>query len=157
MGTVAERPDVDQAPIVCSLRAAREREAGAGGQARKTVGVAKRSYGTGSLYSARDARGRESWYGRWQTPGGGKANRKLGPKRQTGGREGLTQVQAERELRRRIDDDAVVIARGQRRTITEAGATYVDHLEHVMDRKRTTIQDYWLRLRVGSPSRWMAR
>src|SRR5436305_5351261 len=73
--------------------------------------LTKRSYGTGSLYVARDARGRESWYGRWQSPGGGKANRRLGLKRQPGGREGLTRVQADGELRRRIDADAVVIAR----------------------------------------------
>jgi integrase len=104
--------------------------------------LTKRSYGTGSLYIARDARGRESWYGRWQSPGGGKANRRLGLKRQPGSREGLTRVQAERELRRRMDADAVVTARGQRRTVAEAGSEYVDHLEHVMERKRTTIQDY---------------
>ena len=104
--------------------------------------MAKRSYGTGSLYASRDARGRESWYGRWNSSGGGKANRRLGLKREPGGRNGLTRVQAERELRRRMDAEAVVVARGQRRTIAEAGAEYVDHLEHVMERKRTTIQDY---------------
>ena len=103
---------------------------------------ARRSYGTGSLYVERDARGREVWYGRWQSPGRGKANRKIGLKRQRGSREGLTRVQAERELRRRIDADAAVVARGQHRTIAEAGAEYVEHLENVMERKRTTIQDY---------------
>jgi integrase len=104
--------------------------------------TAKRSYGTGSLYVARDARGRESWYGRWQLPGVGKANRRIGWRRQPGSREGLTRVQAERELRRRIDADAVVLAPAHQRTIAEAGGEYVDHLEHVMERKRTTIQDY---------------
>jgi len=106
------------------------------------AGVAKRSYGTGSLYVERDSRGRESWYGRWRSPGGGKANRKLGLKRQRGNSEGLTRVQAERELRRRIDENASLVARGQRRGIAAAGAAYVDHLENVMERKRTTIQDY---------------
>ena len=104
--------------------------------------MTKRSYGTGSLYVARDARGRESWYGRWQSPGGGKANRRIGVKRPPGSREGLTRVHAERELRRRMDADAVVVARGQQRTIAQAGGEYVDHLQHVMERKRTTIQDY---------------
>ncbi len=54
---------------------------------------------------------------------------------------GLTRVQAERELRKRIDHD-LVLAAGERKTLAEAGALYVDHLEHVMDRKRSTIQDY---------------
>jgi integrase len=125
-----------------SLRSARERRKLAEEPARKTVAMAKRSYGTGSLYVARDARGREAWYGRWQSPGGGKANRRIGLKRQPGRRDGLSRLQAERELRRRIDADAAVVARGQQRTIAEAGAEYVDHLEHVMERKRTTIQDY---------------
>ncbi len=76
--------------------------------------------------------------------------RKLGPKRRPGTSDGLTRTQAERELRRRIDRDAVV-AGPQRRTVAEAGATYVEHLEHVMERKRTTIQDYrgYLRRHLG--------
>jgi len=128
--------------IARSLRAARERRLRAERPARNTIRVAKRSYGTGSLYVARDGRGRESWYGRWRSPGGGKANRRIGLKRPSGSREGLTRVQAERELRRRMDAEAVVVARGQQRTIAEAGEEYVKHLEHVMERKRTTIQDY---------------
>jgi integrase len=133
---------IEREALVRSLRAAQERRKRVSEPARNTVAVAKRSYGTGSLYVARDGGGRESWYGRWQSPGGGKAKRRIGLKRQPGSREGLTRVQAERELRRRLDADAVVLARGQQRTITEAGAEYVDHLEHVMERKRTTIQDY---------------
>jgi len=144
MAGVAGRPDPqrDRAAVARSLRAARERLRPADGEVRDTTPVAKRSYGTGSLYVARDSRGRETWYGRWQAPGGGKTNRKLGLRRQAGGREGLTRTQAERELRRRIDADAIVVARGQQRTVAEAGEEYVDHLEHVMERKRTTIQDY---------------
>ena len=35
-----------------------------------------------------------------------------------------------------------MVVRSQgRRTLADAGARYVDHLEHVMERKRTTIQD----------------
>ena len=140
----AGRPDsvAEREAIARSLSATRERVERAALTTRDTVAMAKRSYGTGSLYVARDARGRETWYGRWQAPGGGKANRRLGPKRQPGSREGLNGVQAERELRRRMDADAVVVARGAQRTIAEAGVEYVDHLEHVMERKRTTIQDY---------------
>jgi integrase len=36
----------------------------------------------------------------------------------------------------------VVLAGPQRKTIEEAGALYLEHLEHVMERKRTTIHDH---------------
>jgi integrase len=101
----------------------------------------KRSYGSGRLFAVKDKTGREVWYGSWWA-GGRRVKRKLGVKRQPGGRDGMTQVQAERELRRRIESDVVVAAASQRWTLGEAGAEYVDHLEHVMERKRTTIQDY---------------
>jgi hypothetical protein len=52
----------------------------------------------------------------------------------------LTRTQAERELRRLVDATTVV-AKGQRRTVGEAGDAYVAHLENVMERKRTTIAD----------------
>ena len=100
----------------------------------------KRSYGTGRLFVRADGKGRESWYGSWWA-GTTRVQRKIGPKRATGTTIGLTRVQAERELRKRIDHDLVLIG-GERKTLAEAGGLYVDHLEHVMDRKRSTIQDY---------------
>ena len=152
-------PDpTERRALARSLRAAREHAQSRRARARETGVMAKRSYGTGSLYVARDARGRESWYGRWQAPGGGKANRKLGLEGQPGGREGLTRVQAEGDLRRRVDADAVVVARGQQRTIAEAGAEYADHLEHVMERKRTTIPRTTPNVRITrkpSSSNWV--
>src|SRR3954468_12584631 len=60
----------------------------------------RRSYGTGHLWTRADAAGRESWYGQWRTPGGGRVKRCIGPKRAEGTREGLTRPQAEAELRR---------------------------------------------------------
>ena len=48
---------------------------------------------------------------------------------------------AERELRRLVDATTVV-AKGQRRTVGEAGDAYVAHLENVMERERTTVADY---------------
>ena len=36
----------------------------------------------------------------------------------------------------------VIVAGAARRTMEEAGNAYVDHLEHMMERKRSTIQDY---------------
>ena len=101
----------------------------------------KRSYGSGRLYAVADKAGREVWYGSWWA-GGRRVKRKLGPKREPGARDGMTQVQAERELRKRIESDVVVVAASQRWTVADAGERYVDHLEHVMERKRTTVQDY---------------
>ena len=102
--------------------------------------MGKRSYGTGRLFVRCDSGGRESWYGTWWA-GGVRVKRRIGPKRSPGTADGLTRVQAERELRRRIEID-VVIAGAQRRTVGEAGEAYIEHLEFVMERKRTTLTDY---------------
>jgi integrase len=104
------------------------------------LGVARRSYGTGRLYVVVDCGGRASWYGSWWV-GGTRVKRKVGLKRTPGNADGLTRTQAERVLRRLVDATTVV-AKGQRRTIGEAGDAYVAHLENVMERKRTTIADY---------------
>ena len=63
--------------------------------------MAKRSYGSGSLYVRRDGTGRESWYGHWRH-NGRQVKRKIGLKRGAGSREGLTRSQAEAELRQKI-------------------------------------------------------
>jgi hypothetical protein len=78
--------------------------------------MAKRSYGSGSL----GARGDESWYGLWCS-GGRRVKRALGRKRSAGSRDGLTRAQAEAELRRRMQEDVVVVARAERKTLAEAG------------------------------------
>ena len=98
--------------------------------------MSKRSYGTGSLF----VKGGK-WYGRWWA-GNQRVKRALGPVRKPGSREGLTRSQAERVMRRRMESEVVIASRGDRVTVGDAGARYVDHLEHVMERKRTTIQDY---------------
>jgi integrase len=102
--------------------------------------MARRSYGTGRLFARADSGGREHWYGSWWA-GGTRVKRRLGLKRRPGSSDGLTRTQAEAELRRRIATD-VVVAGPARRTVGEAGEAYVAHLEHVMERKRTTIADY---------------
>jgi len=111
--------------------------------------MAKRSYGTGRLYVRVDSTGVEAWYGSWWA-GSRRVKRKIGPKRPPGGTKGLTRVQAERELRKRIDHD-LILARTERKTLTEAGELYIEHLEKVMNRKRSTIQDYrgYLRGHLG--------
>jgi integrase len=98
--------------------------------------MARRAYGTGSLF----VKGGK-WYGRWWI-GNQRVKRALGPVRKPGSREGLTRVQAEREMRRLIEAEALVVRSHGRLTVIEAGERYVDHLEHVIERKRTTIQDY---------------
>lgn len=46
--------------------------------------MAKRSYGTGSLFVRVDAAGREAWYGQWRS-GDALVKRKLGEKRRARG------------------------------------------------------------------------
>jgi integrase len=108
--------------------------------------MARRSYGTGSVTVRRDSNGRETWYGSWMV-GGRRVKRRLGLKRPAGTGEGLTTKQAEAELRRLMAEDVAGAACERRRTIEEAGARYVEHLEQVMRRKRTTLEDYRCHLR----------
>jgi integrase len=101
--------------------------------------MARRSYGSGSLWAEKRKNG-EVWFGSWWA-GPVRVKRRIGPKRGPGSSDGLTRAEAERELRRRVERD-VVVARPARRTLEQAGEEYIDHLETVMERKRTTIQDY---------------
>jgi hypothetical protein len=59
--------------------------------------VARRSYGTGSLWERTDSGGSVTWYGQWRQDGQLR-KRRLGVKRAQGSSEGLTRTQAEREL-----------------------------------------------------------
>ena len=98
--------------------------------------MVKRSYGSGSVFVKGDR-----WYGRWWV-GDRRVKRALGPVREPGSRNGLTRSQAEREMRRRMESELPSVARHERPSIGDAGRRYVDHLEHVMERKPSTIQDY---------------
>src|ERR1017187_2720271 len=102
--------------------------------------MGRRSYGSGRLFERTDAAGRVSWYGSWGA-GGTRGKRKNAARRTPGTADGLTRAQAEKELRKRIERD-VIVPGAARRTLEEAGGACVDHLEHVMERKRSTIQDY---------------
>jgi integrase len=101
--------------------------------------MARRSYGSGSLFTEVDATGKESWYGRWYIAGQ-QVQRKIGPKRLRGTREGLTRAQAERELQRRIDRERQIVRSGL--SVGEVGETYLEHVEFVLERKQTTLGDY---------------
>jgi hypothetical protein len=74
-------------------------------------------------------------------------NRKLGPVRPPGTREGLTRAQAERALRRQMEAELAQPSVAERLTVAEAGARLLTHLEG-RGRKRSTLQGYESFLRV---------
>jgi integrase len=84
----------------------------------------RRGYGTGSLRQ----QGR-SWVGSWYGPDGRKVQRKVGAARTPGERDGMTRAQAERELARMRQADAIVIATTSRATMQEAGEALCRALE----------------------------
>lgn len=101
--------------------------------------MSRRSYGSGSLFVRIDSAGVETWYGRWYS-GGRQLQRRIGPKRKRGSRDGLTRVQAERELGRRIELERPAVR--SRLTVEALGQRYLAHLEHELERKPTTLGDY---------------
>ncbi len=102
--------------------------------------MARRSYGTGSLFLKAG-----NWHGRWYVQGR-QVQRKIGPARTPGERDGLTRPQAEREMRRRMEAETQVTTAG-RVTVAEAGACLTDHLE-ALGRKPTTLCIYRSLLRT---------
>jgi integrase len=98
-----------------------------------------RPRGTGSLYVEHG-----SWYGTWWV-GGRQIKRKVGPLRKPGTREGMTKTQAETRLRELMAITRPAAAY-ERLTLTEAGARYLLHLEQLMHRKASTLQDYRIML-----------
>jgi integrase len=96
----------------------------------------RRSYGSGSIVVRRGA-----YYGKWRI-GDRQVMRKLGLVRKPGSSEGLTRKQAESELRGRMREVKVAPAAYERTTIAELGERYLHHVEHVLQRKPTTVADY---------------
>jgi integrase len=86
------------------------------------------------------------WYARFYV-GERQVQRSLGPKRQPGASRGLTRSQAERVLQQLIDAERALPLAGERLSLEEAGERYLIHLERVMQRKATTLQDYRIMLR----------
>jgi integrase len=90
----------------------------------------RRSYGTGELYTRADRTGAETWYGRWMADGV-RMQRRIGPKRPDGTRDGLTRLQAEAELRRlRAEITPARRVAGDALTITDLGLAYVERMRH---------------------------
>jgi integrase len=107
----------------------------------------KRPYGSGELYIHTSPNGAETWYGRWRH-GDIRHKRSIGPKRRQGSSNGLTRTDAERELRRLIDETPGQVAESRSRvTLEEAGKRHIDRLE-TLGRKASTIGEYRGFLRV---------
>jgi len=100
----------------------------------------RRPRGTGALMVRRDAAGRETWYGKWRV-GGQQVKRRLGPKRVVGTHDGLTQTQAEAELRRMMGEVGALRARGERVTLAQAGEALIA-ARRSAGRKRSTVEGY---------------
>ncbi len=97
----------------------------------------KRPNGSGGLYVRRDANGRETLYGHWRQDGK-QIKRRLGPKRQRGSRDGLTQSEAEALLRKLMAEVKATPQAGEVMTLGELGERYYAHIER-KGRKRSTL------------------
>jgi integrase len=106
---------------------------------------AARAYGSGSLWTRRNARGGETWYGQVRVDGR-VVRRALGPKRAVGSREGLTRVQAEKRLRELIQA-AVPLRVTERVTLAEAGAEFIRDCRR-RQLATSTVMDYESCIRV---------
>jgi integrase len=106
----------------------------------------RRSFGTGGLEVRLDKHGREIYYARFYSRGR-QLRRKLGEKRKPGGTTGLTKAQAERALQKLIEAEIRLVPVSERVDLRTAGERYLVHLEQVMKRKPSTIQDYEIMLR----------
>ena len=88
--------------------------------------VAKRAYGSGSLYSKSGC-----WYGRWRTPDGRRQAKKIGTIRTNSNRNGLTKKEAEAQLRELIlsGNTGPAARAGHDLTVNELGRALVARLE----------------------------
>lgn len=102
--------------------------------------MARRPYGTGSLIEREGGGGIVTYYAAVRVDGQ-RHKIRIGRKRPTGSREGLTKAQAERELQRRIEElRRARPAEGIKLRV--ALVEYLDFLKRVRGLKRTTLQDY---------------
>ena len=102
-------------------------------------GGGRRGRGQGALIVKTDNAGRATYYGKWRI-GQRQVMRRIGPKRKANTREGLTQAQAEAELRRLMDHRTQVV-RDDRRALTEVCELLAVKKER-LGRKRSTVDAY---------------
>ena len=100
----------------------------------------KRGRGQGSLIVKVDAAGRATYYGKWRV-GQRQVMRRIGPRRKPNTRDGLTQVQAEAELRRLMSGQVAVVGRDDRRPLTEVCELLAER-KKALGRKASTVDAY---------------
>ncbi|HXD54704.1 MAG TPA: site-specific integrase [Solirubrobacteraceae bacterium] len=98
--------------------------------------AARRSYGSGRIAVRTDKQGVETFYGVWRS-NGRQLKRRLGVKRTASG-EGLAKRDAEKMLRRLMDEVVPTAAAGDRLTLSQVGQRYRAYLE-TQGRKRATL------------------
>ncbi len=108
--------------------------------------TARRPRGTGTLFVKRDSSGRETWYGKWRV-GTIQVKRRIGPKRISSTREGLTRTQAEAELRRLMGAVKPSTRASDRLTVEEGGNLLLANVA-ARGRKRATIEAYSSAIRI---------
>jgi integrase len=104
-----------------------------------------RPRGTGSLDVRTDTTGRRSWYGRYYE-GNRRVVRLLG-RVKTSSAPGLTRAQAEAKLRELVAGAEGAPGLGERLTIAQAGARYIEHAAR-RGRKRSTLMNLDSEIRV---------
>jgi integrase len=104
----------------------------------------RRAPGAGHLFVKRDKAGRESWYGKWYSDGR-QIKRRIGDKRPPGSARGLTRPDAERAMRRKIEETSAPAS--ERVSVESAGERLIAHLT-ALGRKPATTEAYESLLRV---------
>jgi hypothetical protein len=94
--------------------------------------MAKRSYGTGSLWERADSRGRVSWYAQWSSDG-----RRI--RRVIGSRDEMNRRQAEAKLRELMAEVKPKPRPSEVLTISELGRRYIAELERKGRKKATRV------------------
>jgi integrase len=97
--------------------------------------MGRRPHGTGSVYEQG-----ASWYGRWYQ-NGKRVKRKIGPIRQPGSRDGLTENMVGKRLQRMMLEADAIEPVAERITVQEAGERLLAHLT-ALGRKPTTLNAY---------------
>src|SRR5687767_15091349 len=91
---------------------------------------ARRPRGTGSLLIRRDRAGRRTWYGKVHV-GERQVKRRLGRVRKPGSAVGLTEGQADMELRRLVDHALEASESEQPRDLCFAAERYLEHVAQI--------------------------
>ncbi len=99
--------------------------------------AARRAPGMGNLFLRRDRGGRETWYGKWSV-NGVQVKRRVGPKRKTGTRDGLTRAQAEKKLRELMSTVEPARPTSDAVTMDDLGRRYLAQLIRRGRKKATT-------------------